>query len=371
MRPARHRRVRLYQLLRTAHLERAHQSTAASIIYLDRRYDFDADVARGLDLIRGGTVTAAVSLLRSRVVALEVLEPLMRHGLLRTAVGVAAVKISARLARRPLVIATYAIENRDPYATDPTAVLTLRSRGRRTLDLALTRWVSRQIDRMAFGTPGAQHLYERTLARDLDRTRTELIPALPASCDCAAGNPGSKEGVVFLGAFEERKGVRQLLTAWGEVSRLQPEMRLTMIGKGAMEDEVLQFARSTTGVTVVLDPPRDAIHAALARSRTLILLSQPHPRWREQVGLPIVEALAHGCSVVTTTETGLADWLAEHRHGVVEPATLSNAIARVIVEVYQRGPSASEITGSLPQVDGRLAADRWMLDANGPGDLPQ
>ena len=70
-------RVRLYETVRTAHLERARELAPASIVYRRRRYDFDPAVAAGLDLIEAGPVGAAVVLARSDVRELEINEPLM------------------------------------------------------------------------------------------------------------------------------------------------------------------------------------------------------------------------------------------------------------------------------------------------------
>ena len=92
-------RVRLYETLRTAHLERAHELAPASIVYRRRRYDFDSDLARGLDLVEAGPARAAWVLARSDVREVEVNEPLMVSSLRRTALALAAVD-AARLVRR-------------------------------------------------------------------------------------------------------------------------------------------------------------------------------------------------------------------------------------------------------------------------------
>ena len=67
-----------------------------------------------------------------------------------------------------------------------------------------------------------------------------------------------------------------------------------------------------------------------------MLPSQPTSAWREQVGLPIVEGLSYGCTIVTTTETGLAGWLSEHRHRVL-PADANEAqLAAAIIDALRR-----------------------------------
>lgn len=366
MRPARHRRVRLYQLLRTAHLERAHESAPASILYTDQRYDFDERLAQDLDLVRAGTVKAAITLLRSRVEACEVNEPLVRFRLVRTLLGVAAVRVSGRVARRPTSIVTYAIENLDPFVSDPA--VGFRSRVRRRLDRRMARLLTGQVDRIAFGTPAARALYTDLLGPFLAGSQEVLIPALPAPCACMNDDNPDEAGIIFVGAFEERKGVPELLAAWAVVSRERPDIKLTIVGKGRLERQVQEFAAAVPSVNVLIDPPRAEIHSILSTARGLVLLSQPQPRWREQVGLPIVEGLSHGCVVVATTESGLASWLAEHGHCVLDPATDPATVARCIIDAHDSGPDRHEVLGALPATDGRLAADAWLFAPAGEGN---
>jgi glycosyltransferase involved in cell wall biosynthesis len=90
-----------------------------------------------------------------------------------------------------------------------------------------------------------------------------------------------------------------------------------------------------------------------------VLPSQPSATWREQVGLPIVEGLSYGCTIVTTTETGLAGWLSEHGHRVVaadaDDGELAAAVAAALLNPVE------DVVASLPDHDGRLAADAWMF----------
>jgi glycosyltransferase involved in cell wall biosynthesis len=97
------------------------------------------------------------------------------------------------------------------------------------------------------------------------------------------------------------------------------------------------------------------------------LASQPTAGWREQVGLPIVEGLAHGCRVVTTDQTGLAGWLREHAdrgHRVVPAggsgADLAAAVLAALTTPTGDGPGS--VLADLPVRDGRLAADDWLFE---------
>lgn len=349
-------RVRLYESIRTAHLERAHELVPAAIVYRERRYDFDEGIARGLELVQAGPVRAALLLRRSRPEAIEVNEPLMLSSLPATALALFAVRFLRR--RSPRVV-TYAIGNADPYsAPDPS----LKRRVRWLIERRLSRYVWKRIDAIAFGTEGARDVYRALLPRRHDLVES-LVPALPARSHVPAAD--REHCVVFLGAFAPRKGVPLLLAAWPRVRDACPGATLTLLGKGALQDEVDTFAAAQPGVDVMIDPPRDAIRATLRRSLVLVLPSQPSATWREQVGLPIVEALEQGCAVVTTTETGLAPWLEAHGHGVVPGDADAEALARAIIGQIEAGDRSAEILASLPVQDGRLAADEWLF-----GDAP-
>ncbi|MCZ2804102.1 glycosyltransferase family 4 protein [Modestobacter sp. VKM Ac-2983] len=359
MRKTRHRRARVYDSVRSAHLERAHALAPASVLHRRWRYDFDPALTTGLDLVRGGTLSMAVTIARSGLLAVEVNEPLLRHVLWRTAVAVTAARLAARVRRSEVLIVSYAIENRDNYAPEPTA--RLRRRVRTRVDWVLSRYTARQLDRIAYGTSASAELYASLLGTELATCSSTVVPALPAACTCAAAEERDADQVVFVGAFSARKGLAELVAAWPEVVRELPTARLSLVGQGAMEDLARELAERVPGVDVVVAPAREEIHRVLRRATVLVLLSQRTPTWREQVGLPIVEGMSHGCTVVTTEETGLADWLAGHGHEVVAAGASTADVAAAISGALRRRRSAVSVLAELPGVDGRLAADRWLF----------
>ncbi|MDC7120074.1 glycosyltransferase family 4 protein [Cellulomonas fimi] len=355
-------RVRLYETLRTAHLERAHELAPASIVYRRRRYDFDDALAHGLDLVEAGPARAAWVLARSDVRELEINEPLMVSSLRRSALALAAVDVARFVRRRPRArVVAYAIANDDPFR--PPARPGPAGRARRLLDARLIAHVAGRVDRVVFGTPAAEELYAARVPA-LRRAEHVLLPALPTACACGEpGEPADKDPdlVLFVGAFEERKGVRELLAAWPAVVEARPAARLTLVGKGPLLGEVRAFAVDRPEVTVVVDPPRADVHAHQRRAAVAVLLSQRTRTWREQVGLPVVEGLAHGCAVLATTETGLAAWLADHGHAVLAPDASPAEVAAAVVTLLDARRPAASVLADLPDVDGRLAADAWLL----------
>jgi len=166
--------------------------------------------------------------------------------------------------------------------------------------------------------------------------------------------------VVFLGAFSTRKGFPLVVEAWPRVLARVPDAELVVVGKGDLEPEARTLG-ALPSVRVVEDPPRTQIHAELRSAAVLTLPSQRRGRWREQVGLPVVEGLAHGCSIVTTDETGLASWLVEHRHRALPSPTSVDALADALVAALEEQRRPADVRADLPAVDGRLAADAWMF----------
>jgi glycosyltransferase involved in cell wall biosynthesis len=350
-------RARLYGSLRTAHLERALQLEPATILYRRRRYDFDESIASQLDLVQAGPFECARILFRSKVEQLEINEPLMVHALPMTCLALAALAARRVVGGQRVRVVSYAIENANPFVHPRS------SRVRTWVDKRMARAVRRRVDRLAFGTGMAADLYRTIFGAAPRRSVERLIPALPA----ATGSASEKKprSVIYLGSFAVRKGFPLVLQAWPAVVAARSGATLAILGKGELERDAL--ASAGLDVSVVVDPPREEIVATLRRTQVLVLPSQPAAHWREQVGLPIVEGLAAGCTIVTTKETGLADWLAEHRHVVLAAPTTAAELADGIVAALDRNRTAADVLAALPTEDGRLEADRWLfgVDAHG------
>ena len=347
-------RARLYRTLRSAHLERAHELPPAAILFRIKRYDFHEELARGLVVVQAHPLRAAWLLARSPVTTLEIGEPLMLSGVWASALAIGALRLRTLLGGHRSTIVSYALENADPFERP----LRARPRLRRRINGVAARFVWQQTDRVVFGTDAARVTYRTALPERAKDLVSAVIPALPAPCPCTTVDGFDAHRVVFLGAFVPRKGLPNLLAAWPLVTAVLPQARLTLMGKGALESRARQAAAMDPTIDLIVDPPRSEIHRQLRRARVLALPSQPTPTWREQVGLPIVEGLAHGCAIVTTTETGLATWLEEHGHDVVRPGCTEQQLADAVVHALRapRPPSSD-----LPPVDGRLAADAWLF----------
>jgi glycosyltransferase involved in cell wall biosynthesis len=352
------KRVRLYHQVRSAHLERAASLPPATILFGSKRYDFEEALTADLDLVEARGLGAARYLLRQDVSTLEVNEPLFVHAARSTALALLGLRLRSMLGRSRTRVVSYAIENLDPASVP--ARPGLRAWLSRKLDLALTRLIWRQLDRVVFGTAASADLYARVLP-----ARPELlvqqIPALPQPALEAEEVTKSSQTVLFLGALAERKGFSQLVSAWPLVSAVLPNATLTVLGKGPLQPLAEELASAQPNVSLHVDPSRETIRHHLARSQSLVLPAQRTTRWREQVGLPLVEGLSYGCTIVTTDETGLATWLADHGHQVILESASAADLAAALVRALRDPLDVHAVLASLPAEDGRLAADRWMF----------
>lgn len=360
------RRARIYDFIRTVHLERLADSAPADFIYHRTRYDFDTSLLPRENpprqLSRFGIV---LHLLRTPYDVAELNEPLHRSRWWDLLGQVAAMRLRSGWGARRTVIGAYCIS-----PDDPVEVYRDRKRLPPKLDAIYCRLVInllvRQMDRLALGTDAAREALVRYVPPAVVGARAKDFAALPAPCDCLQSSIEQPEPdrLLFVGSFDQRKGIRMLMAAWGELGPADASrLRLHLIGKGELAAEVAAWAAGRDNVELQVDPPRPQIHRAYRRASVVVMLSQRSGRQREQVGLPIVEGLSHGCRIVTTTETGLAGWLEAHGHDVVDPHLAAAPLAERLVAAVARADGRAAVLATLPARDSRIDADRWLMAA--------
>jgi glycosyltransferase involved in cell wall biosynthesis len=122
----------------------------------------------------------------------------------------------------------------------------------------------------------------------------DLFMPAPAATD-RSGQPFT---IGYVGRFTPEKGLAVLLEA---ASGLPDDWRLRLIGSGAMRDE-LQARAAALGIAarVSLEPyvPSVEVPARLRELDVLVLPSLTTPRWKEQFGRVLQEAMACGVPVI-------------------------------------------------------------------------
>jgi glycosyltransferase involved in cell wall biosynthesis len=117
-------------------------------------------------------------------------------------------------------------------------------------------------------------------------------------------DPAHARELLFVGRFEEQKGLRDLLAAFSEVE--DDSVRLVLVGNGPLETELREHARRDRRIDVVGHVPQDGIPDRLASARCLVLPSITTVDIKETWGLVVNEAMHAGLPVVASDAVGAA-----------------------------------------------------------------
>jgi len=349
--------MRIVPELRAVHIERHRLGTPAELLYLDTNYDL-AGTALADGIRRVSLVGALRRFATTPATTLEVPEPLWMRFWPKHFALVVGFKSAGALRGRQHRVVTYAMENN---------TLAALVGGRHSAPAWIVRIVATligitaraSIDRICFASATARDTYaqlpfvsaiEHTIIPELPRATP--TPTLPTPCTC-----------VFVGAMEDRKGVHELMDAWPAVETMVPDARLIMVGPGPLHTEATAWAASSPESRHVAGRlPHSETTTLLQTGSVLVAPSKPDGRWKEQIGLPIKEALAAGLTVITTDQTGLAPWLTEHGHTVLPLAqdTFRDHLATAIADALRAPLDRDQVRAALPVRDGRLSADIWL-----------
>ena len=161
----------------------------------------------------------------------------------------------------------------------------------------------------AFGRTVAEALQDRPGYRD----RPMRVIPLGVDCDVFRPDPEARRKTLatlgwsdpgppvigFLGRFVPEKGVELLRCV---LDRLEPDSwRALWVGGGAKEGDLRAWAGRHGGLRrVVTGVAHDAVPAYLNAMDLLAAPSQATPRWKEQLGRMLLEAMASGVPVVAS-----------------------------------------------------------------------
>lgn len=355
-----HSNLRIIPELRSVHIERESFRTHGITLYFKQMYDLN--ITPEFPFIKCTFWRAARTLLTSDASILEIPEPLWVRFLPKNVFLVATWRLGGLLKNKPKKVVTYAIENNEIRSLiRPGAWGKLLAP---PFALALGLWMRANIARIAYGSDGANSTYYALpfVSSIASHQFLELPEASPLW-----GRPGEKateKRAIFIGELTDRKGVLELMNAWEIVERSDSKISLAIVGGGQYDERVRSWAEERPEQRIFLGKvPHENIERELIASQVLVAPSKRWGRWREQIGLPIKEGLAHGLTVVTTTETGLAHWLESNDHHVLQqltPENLANAIQVALAEPLTR----DSVVRGLPQQDNRIIADRWLNSNN-------
>jgi glycosyltransferase involved in cell wall biosynthesis len=169
--------------------------------------------------------------------------------------------------------------------------------------------LSRAAGWTAFGRTGAETLRDRPgyrdkptrtipLGVDLDLFRPDAEAGRRVRAELGWSEPGPPV-VGYLGRFVPEKGLGLLMRALDRLP--SASWRALVVGGGPLEGELRAWAaRHPDRALVVTGVAHDAVPAYLNAMDLLAAPSQTTPRWREQLGRMLLEAMAAGVPVVAS-----------------------------------------------------------------------
>lgn len=338
--------------IRAEHVARLRSYEDVDAAYFGTKWDLGETELP--DMVRAFTrFGLAKFLLRNHVSNLELPEPLWIRELPTTLVLAFSARIRSLVARRRTRIVFYGIENND------FADLIGRSGPARILapiaKVVLKATLPFAFDRAVFGSPAAMAAYMDVCPKLADRGTLQLELPPPAQL-----SPGERKwSCAFVGELSARKGVAHLIEAWERVETVIPQATLVLVGDGSMGPLVRDWcARSPHTRFAIGQVEAREVRAILASVDVLAAPSVREGRWREQIGLPIKEALSVGATVVTTNDSGLSGWLSTNGHHVIPISQVRDRLAHELVEALSHPIAKSDVIASLPSEDGRAVAHR-------------
>ena len=184
-------------------------------------------------------------------------------------------------------------------------------------------------------------------------------PAEPPSAQ------GDEFQVLFVGSGGQRKGLHHLLLAWQQAS-LPVRSHLTLVCR-VIDDGIATLAASTPRVTLLRGVSLAALTRLYHDSSVMAL-----PSLVEGFGQVYLEALAQGCPVLGTANTGLPD-LGDERDGIflVPPGDV-DSLAKELERLACLLPTKRDLRTAARACAGRFSWEifRAKLRAGLTTDLP-
>jgi glycosyltransferase involved in cell wall biosynthesis len=320
--------VAIYPELRSAVLERfaAEVTGPTEVLYWHRKLDLDSRLLQASGARQVGFRQSVIAACDPTAAVVAVPEPLWVRYWPRVVALWAATTVTRRVMRRgPVRFVTYAIDNLDGIERCSVPVLDGAPGVSHAVASCILRIVAltavRVLDGMVFGSVSAWATYADLLDRapGSGPETAIVVEVLATRVSGDAARPedaiARSDELIFIGELSERKGLRTVLDAW-EGSKAQAEgWVLRICGDGELGPAVDALAERDPNIRRNR-LTRDEIFTALGTVAALVAPSQRVRRWREQIGLPLLEAESMGCPIIASGESGIARDL-ERRSGAL------------------------------------------------------
>ena len=134
--------------------------------------------------------------------------------------------------------------------------------------------------------------------------------------------------VLFVGQLSVRKGIGYLLKAFRQAAL--PGAKLVFAGSRTGETEALLGSDPPADVEFTGALSRDEVAAQMSRASVLVL-----PSVEEGLAMVQAQALACGCPVIATANSGAGDVFEDGREGFIVPVRNPESIAQALALLYR------------------------------------
>lgn len=147
--------------------------------------------------------------------------------------------------------------------------------------------------------------------------------------------------ILYVGNLKRDKGIFELLNGFSQIHEQFPKLNLTYAGPGHLKEELLLQA-TKLGIANKVKLLGSVNHndlPALMQNATLLAL----PSYNEGVPNVVLEAMACGIPVLTTSVGGIPEVIEESICGVIIPPNDNNAVAQGLKTVLTKSWSSEKI----------------------------
>lgn len=204
------------------------------------------------------------------------------------------------------------------------------------MEIALGEKIRRSAFVVAISSYGRSQLWRWCAAEDWEKIRIVHCGVDEGFLGQPFQPPAAEPRLVSIGRLSEQKGHRVLIEAAGLVARELPGFELILIGDGPMRGEIEKaIAAQNLHSSVRLAGWMDSvtIRNELLASRALIM-----PSFAEGLPVVIMEALALGRPVVSTSIAGIPELVKEGENGWLVPAGSAEALAEGMLRALRADP---------------------------------
>lgn len=191
---------------------------------------------------------------------------------------------------------------------------------------AYSRMLKRQLGRSAALVAVGQHQLDR-IAHLSPPAQQVVIPCGAPHDVFAAGPMPRQEATgplrfISVGRMAPEKGMKETLQAFEQIAGEFPQAELTLVGFGALEQEIRAAAAASPyadRIRVTGQMSSQQIAQELAASHVYVQHSREIGGWVEGFGVTLAEAGAAGLPLLASASGGLIDQIEEGRNGFLFP----------------------------------------------------